>query len=80
MRVTDEERVGKAKELGIDEAEFSKCLAEAWYQKTLDSEVAQGDRLKLQGTPSIYLNDIPVDLANIKDADGLFSIIEAALK
>ena len=69
--------MAKAKELGIDGVEFSQCLTGAWYQKTLNDEIAQGNRMNLEGTPSVYLNDVFV---NYKDDTELFGIIEAALK
>jgi protein-disulfide isomerase len=74
--VSDEERVKLAKDLGMNESEFSGCLTEAWYQKTLNNEITEGNRLNLQGTPSVYLNDAPLVF---EDSDQLATIIEAAL-
>lgn len=75
--VTDAERAEVAKKAGINDASFGQCVSEAWYQKTLDREIADGDRLGLQGTPSYYLNGTLIDF---RTADEFFAIIEAALK
>ena len=74
--VSDEERVKLAKDFGMNESEFSRCLTEAWYQKTLNNEIVEGNRLNLQGTPSVYLNEAPLVF---EDSDQLATIIEAAL-
>ncbi len=75
--VTDAERVAKAKELGMDETQFSQCLSQAWYQKVLEREIAQGDKMGLEGTPSIYINDAPVIFGNEEE---FFKILDATIQ
>jgi protein-disulfide isomerase len=75
--VTDEERVAKAKELGMDANGFSQCLTQAWYQKALEREIAQGDRAGLEGTPSVYINDALVKYANEEE---FFKILDLAIR
>lgn len=74
--VTDNERIELAKKVGITDASFWTCLQSAWYQKTLESEIAEGNRLNLQGTPSVYLNDKPL---SFRSTDELFKMIDAVL-
>lgn len=75
--VTDDERIEAAKKAGITDESFGTCLKSAWYQKTLESEIAEWNRLKLQGTPSVYLNDKPL---NFKSAEELFAALDATIK
>jgi protein-disulfide isomerase len=42
----------------------------------LNNEIIEGNRLNLQGTPSVYLNEAPLVF---EDSDQLATIIEAAL-
>lgn len=75
-RVTDAERVAKAKEIGLDEAAFSACLTGAKYQKALEREIAQGNQLGLEGTPSSYLNDAYM---NHRTSEEFFKLLDAAI-
>lgn len=77
LAITDGERVAKAKELGMDADQFSQCLTQAWYQKTLEREIAQGNKAGLEGTPSVYINDAPVKFDNEGE---FFKILEAAIQ
>lgn len=73
--VTDEERTAKAKEIGLDVAEFTSCLTGARYQKALEREIDEGNKLGLEGTPSVYLNN---KIMNYRGPDEFFKILDAA--
>lgn len=73
--VTDDERVARAKEIGLDAAEFTSCLTGARYQKALEREIDEGNKLGLEGTPSVYLNNT---LMNFRGPEEFFKILDAA--
>ncbi|MDD2745598.1 MAG: thioredoxin domain-containing protein [Candidatus Gracilibacteria bacterium] len=73
--VTDDERVAKAKEIGLDVTEFTSCLTGARYQKALEREIDEGNQLGLEGTPSVYLNN---KIMNFRGPDEFFKILDAA--
>ncbi|MCK6550334.1 thioredoxin domain-containing protein [Myxococcota bacterium] len=47
-----------AKELGLDEAKFSACLADPKTKETVDAEMAQGNAAGVEGTPSFFINGV----------------------
>lgn len=75
--VTDDERAAAAKKAGITDPNFKQCVTEAWYQKRLEAEMKDGERLGLQGTPSVYLGDT---ILNFTTPEEFFGILDAALK
>lgn len=75
--VSDAERVEVAKAAGIsDVAEFSKCLSEGWYVSRIAKDKADGDRLRLDHTPSVYFNDKIVDFKSVEE---FFAILDATI-
>ena len=67
-----------AKKAGIaDIAEFESCLKEAWYQKSLEAQIAEGDRLRVSGTPTVFLGNAAVRYTSTEQ---LISIIDAAVQ
>lgn len=75
--ITDEERVAAAKKIGMDGDQLSLCLSQAWYQKALEKEIAQGNTLGVEGTPSVFINNAPV---NYKNSEEFFKILDATLQ
>jgi len=67
-----------ARELGLDLAKFESDVNNATYQKNIDDDTKLGEKLKVEGTPSFYINGQYIDLSeggftNLKNA------IDAAL-
>ena len=78
--VTDEERVAIAKSLGMDEAKFSTCLTNRAYEKQVESDIALGESKWVNGTPTMYLDGIKLDMSLFKDLDGFRSFLESRMK
>ena len=76
-QLADSARVELAKKVDLDEKEFAQCLSEGWYQKTLEKEMKEGERLGIQATPSIYVND---KLLKYETPDQFFLLLDAFLK
>lgn len=75
--VTDAERVEVAKFAGVPNlAEFETCLKEGWYLDRIAKDMKDGDRLGLDHTPSIYVNDKIVDFKSVEE---FFAIVDASL-
>ncbi len=47
--------------LGLDEAQFSRCLADDSTRTALERDAAAADRLGLTGTPFFFINGRPLD-------------------
>lgn len=78
--VTDEDRMNLAKEKGLNVDTFSKCLSTWAYAKQVESDMALGDTKGVNGTPTIYLDGIKIDMSLFKDLDGFRSFLEARMK
>lgn len=78
--VTDAERTGLAKTLGLDEAKFSTCLTSRTYEKQVESDIALGETKWVNGTPTIYLDGIKIDMSLFKDLDGFRSFLASRMK
>jgi protein-disulfide isomerase len=52
-------------------------LQSAWYQKTLEAEIAEWNRLNIGGTPSVYLNDVALKFTSVPD---FFSMLDAVIQ
>ncbi len=75
--VSDGERIELARKVGIsDVADFEKCLVGARYQKTLESEIAEGVRSRVNGTPTILINGAQVQYDS---PEQFFTILDGAV-
>jgi len=59
QRIQRDDLVGYARQLGLDVARFSKTLDEERLQKVIDADLAEGERLRVSGTPTFFVNGQP---------------------
>ncbi len=78
--MSDAERVGLAKSIGLDEAKFSNCLATQAYAKQVEADIALGDSKWVKGTPTIYLNGIKLDMSIFKNLTDFRAFLESQMK
>jgi protein-disulfide isomerase len=45
-----------AKDLGLDEAKFAKCLSDKPYKAAIDKDVEDGSKVGVNGTPAFFIN------------------------
>jgi protein-disulfide isomerase len=55
-KLADSDLKGYAKELGLDEAKFAKCLTDKPYKAAIDKDVADGSKIGVNGTPAFFIN------------------------
>lgn len=67
--VSDKDRVNIAKEAGLDAAGMQACLATDRYQAQVESDVAYGDSIRVEGTPSVFLDGKKLDFTVFRDTD-----------
>lgn len=56
----DEKYIQLAKEAGLNEKKFGKCLNSNKYQDLVKKEIETGNNAGVQGTPSFFINGQPV--------------------
>ena len=67
-----------AKELGLDEAAFAECLASDYPAEHVKKSEAEGQRLGVNSTPTIFLNGQKLQVNNLET--GLPEAIKATLE
>ena len=78
--VTDSERVALAKWIGLDETKFAACLSTRAFEKQVESDMALGESRGVNGTPTIFLDGIKLDMSLFKDLNGFRSFLESRMK
>jgi protein-disulfide isomerase len=77
---TDADRVALAKSTGLDEMKFASCLASQAYVKQVESDMSLGDAKWVNGTPTIYLDGIKIDMSLFRDLNGFRTFLESRIK
>lgn len=75
---TKDELKGYAKQLGLNTTEFNQCLDNGKHTAAVNAMTKEAIDLKLQGTPSIFVNGKMVDLNLF--ASNPVGVVEAELK
>ncbi|MBX9808971.1 DsbA family protein [Candidatus Gracilibacteria bacterium] len=78
--VTDTERVALAKGIGLDEAKFASCLSTRAFEKQVESDMALGESRGVNGTPTIFLDGIKLDMSLFRDLNGFRTFLEGRMK
>ena len=65
--VSDKDRVALAKTVGLDETMMTTCLASDAYKAQVEADIARGDSMKVNATPTIFLDGKKLDLSVFRD-------------
>ena len=77
-KLGDEDLLRYAEELELDAAAFSKCYEEKRFAHQVETDMEDGARAGVSGTPAFFVNGIMVSGA--KPAEDFFRIIDAELE
>jgi hypothetical protein len=77
--VSFDDRLKIAKDIKLNEADFTKCVNEKHYLNKIESDTAEWDADKLEWTPSIFINGKNVDMSGMKK-EALFKYIDNLIK
>jgi protein-disulfide isomerase len=58
---TDQNLIDIAKDLGVDVSTMQQDLLDQKYYPDVNADMKDGDKLKLQGTPSVFVNGVQVN-------------------
>jgi protein-disulfide isomerase len=56
-----------AKDLGLNEKKFDKCLAEKKYDSIIQGDMADGQRFGVRGTPTFFVNGLQTSFPQLQD-------------
>jgi protein-disulfide isomerase len=68
-----------AKKVGLNTDEFDKCLDSNEYQAAIESDLAQGKKLGVDGTPSFFVNGRPME-PGAQPPDAFANVIDEELQ
>lgn len=66
-----------AQQLGLDTAAFSQCMDRSETQPVVERDFEEGQRLRIDGTPYLFINDRRISGA--LDYDSLHSLVSSAV-
>jgi predicted DsbA family dithiol-disulfide isomerase len=66
-----------AAELGLDTAKFDQCVDSGKYDVVIKEDMAEGEKLGVQSTPTLYINGRPV--VGAQPYEHFVSVIEEEL-
>lgn len=79
--VSFEDRLKIAKDIKLNEVEFTTCVNENHYLNKIESDIKEWNEIdKITWTPSIFVNWISVDLSWIKSKEDFFKFIDNQIK
>ena len=78
-KVSDADRINAAKWI-LDEAKLSECLKTDKYLPQVRAEMAEGDALGVNGTPTVFLDGKKLDGAVYRDPSVLRTILDRLLE
>ncbi len=67
QELSDEDLKRYAKEIGLKQKKFEKCVADRKYQPLVQADVTDGQRFGVQGTPTFFVNGIQVGFQVLQD-------------
>lgn len=76
--LSEEDLTKLATEVGLDSEAFAQCLAEERYLENVEEDIAEGQRLGVEGTPTFFINGREV--VGAQPFENFKRIIEEELK
>ena len=76
---TDKKMIAFADSLGLDMDPFKQCMSERRYQNAIDADLALGEQMGVQGTPSVFVNGVDISPGLVPTFDQIKAAVEAAL-
>jgi protein-disulfide isomerase len=75
--VTFENRLQIARDIKLNEAEFTTCVNEKHYLNKIESDIKDwNEKDNLKWTPSIFMNWVLIDMSSITTIDDFFKLID----
>jgi len=77
--VSDDDRVTTARNAGLDDAKLSACLSAEKYKAYVDADMADGDALHVEGTPTLFLDGKKLDFSAFQSVDQVKQFFDSRL-
>jgi protein-disulfide isomerase len=78
-KVSDTERIDALVAVWLDKEKISSCLSSEAFKKQVETDLAYGDSLRVNGTPTLFLDGKRVDMSAFKDKEMFSSFLNTIL-
>ena len=65
--LTDEDFKQFAKDIGLKEKKFDKCIADHKYDAAIQADIADGQRFGVRGTPTFFVNGLQTNFQQLQE-------------
>lgn len=74
--VSDTERIATLMAVGVEKSSLESCLGGNIFQTQVDDDLAYGEQMNVNGTPSIFLDGKKLDLGAVRDPVSLAKFLD----
>jgi protein-disulfide isomerase len=74
--VSDNDRVDAATKAGLDGTKVAACLASDRYMGQVESDMAKGEGMRVDSTPTVFLDGKKLDMGAFRDLTTLTAFLD----
>jgi protein-disulfide isomerase len=78
-KVSDTERIDTLTKAWLDKEEVSSCLASEAFKGQVEADLAYGEWLRVDGTPTLFLDGKKIDMSVFRDTEGFTTFLDTLL-
>jgi protein-disulfide isomerase len=78
-KVSDTERIDTLTKAWLDKEKVSSCLASEAFKGQVDADLAYGEWLRVNGTPTLFLDGKKIDMSVFRDTEGFTTFLDTLL-
>ncbi len=77
--MSDNERIEALGTAGLDKQKISECLASEAFKSQVEADLAYGDSLRVNGTPTLFLDGKRIDMSAFGDKEVFITFLDNVL-
>lgn len=78
-KVSDTERIDTLTKAWLDKEKISSCLSSEAFKGQVESDLAYGEWLRVNGTPTLFLDGKKIDMSVFRDKEGFTTFLDTLL-
>ena len=78
-KVSDTERIDTLAKAWLDKEKLSVCLTSEAFKGQVDADLAYGEWLRVNGTPTLFLDGKKIDMSVFRDTEGFTTFLDTLL-
>ena len=77
--MSDTDRIEALGTAGLDKQKISECLASEAFKSQVEADLAYGDSLRVNGTPTLFLDGKRIDMSAFGDKEVFITFLDNVL-